>query len=375
MGRASRQTVSNALVTLVTIGIVLVAAEVAVRWFVPMEKATLIHDPVLGLRGRPNVETIWTREMGDRPRVVRTNDEGFHDVPRDKRKAVGTHRIVFIGDSFLEAYQLPVEQNFCQLLERNLASQFRWTVECINTGVHTYGLGSYYLFSQHRLRDWSPDAVVVVLFLGNDLYDNFSGTASAALPSFSVSQGQLVQHAAPAAGPWVWARDHLLARSALSRLTWLSVIKSNDLASAAARKTGLIGSPQQTTSDIQLNQAIEVAKLLMTAIRHAVPEESPLLFYVIPDPVRVSRLADRATESWPLAERRAERIEAAMVEFLSREGFDFVYPVDEFVSGTARGEELFLNGAGHLSASGHALSARMLLPRIIETNRRRTGVP
>ena len=340
-----------------------------------MEKATLVHDPVLGLRGRANLETVWTREMGDRPRVVHTNAAGFHDVAREKRKAPGTHRIVFIGDSFLEAYQLPIEQNFCQLLERDLESRFQEKVECINTGVHTYGLGSYYLFVQHRLRDWNPDAVVVVVFLGNDLYDNFSGTASAALPSFSAREGRLVQHAAPAIGPWTWVRDHLLAPSALARFTWLSIIKANDRASAAARKAALIGSSQHTTSDMQLDQAIEVAKLLVMAIRDSMPEGTPLLFYVIPDPVRVNRLAERAVEPLPLAEGRAERIEAAMVAFLSREGFDFVYPVGEFVSGAARDEELFLNGTGHLGAAGHALSARMLSPSLIEPEQLHHGDP
>ena len=61
----------------------------------------------------------------------------------------------------------------------------------MNWGVHGYGLGSHFLAVRERAAGWNPDCVVLVLFLGNDLQDNFAPLASASVPRFEMADGEL----------------------------------------------------------------------------------------------------------------------------------------------------------------------------------------
>ena len=74
----------------------------------------------------------------------------------------------------------------------NRARSEGYAVEAVNQGVHGYGLGAYALQVDERLSAWHPDMVVLCLFLGNDLHDNFTAVASPAVPRFHMSGGEVV---------------------------------------------------------------------------------------------------------------------------------------------------------------------------------------
>jgi hypothetical protein len=362
----------NVLLLAITVAMSLAASELGVRALVPMEQVSLVHDPILGLRGRPNLTTIWTREVDGDPIIVRTNQFGFHDLAREETKSANTFRAMFIGDSFLEAYQVPIEKNFCRMLETTLSPDSAEELEFVNAGVHTYGLGSYYLFVKERLPDWNPDAVVVVVFLGNDVLDNYAATASSAVPSFTAVGDILTLHPSPQAGGRVWLRDHVLAKSALVRFVWLRIVQSNQRLADAARHAGLVGSSTNAASSDDIGGAIEVAKLLLLALRNALPESMPLVLYLIPDPVRVNQLARQPNPLLPLAEERARRIESELTPFLEVQGFEYVYPLESFVEAVRLGSEVYVGGSGHLTVLGHELSAFLLQPHLQEMIERGT---
>src|SRR5262249_28943214 len=164
---------------------------------IPVTKATLESDPLLGLKGRPEVDTIWSREI-THPIPLHLNRYGFHDYERSIHKEPGTFRIVTLGDSYVEAYQVPLQQNFSQILERQLnyerliaGNGTALRVEVYNQGIHGYGLGAYYLYVEHRLGAWSPDALVLCFFLGNDFVDNYYPFATHVVPRFGLTDGRL----------------------------------------------------------------------------------------------------------------------------------------------------------------------------------------
>ena len=224
----------------------LVLAEFILARVLYLEEVTLEHDSLLGFRGRPGLETPWRREMAGHERTVRTNRHGFHDHERDVTKPPHTRRIVFLGDSFVEAYQVEVDENFTQRLARSLSQRGRalgFEAEAVNQGVHGYGLGVHYLNARQRLAEWRPDAVVLALFLGNDLQDNFAPVASASVPRFRLVQGRLEHTPVPPYGLTTWLRDRVLARSTLMRLFWLHVVKANRGTMQLAREAGLISTP------------------------------------------------------------------------------------------------------------------------------------
>ena len=142
---------------LVTLGL----AELLLPALLDLEKVTLAYDPLLGFRGRARLTTVWRREMAGGQRIVRTNSEGFHDRQRQRERTPGSRRLVFLGDSFLEAYQVEIEENFSQLVAANLTRRHQryssgdLRMECLNQGVHGYGLGVHYLYVRERLMAFS----------------------------------------------------------------------------------------------------------------------------------------------------------------------------------------------------------------------------
>ena len=83
--------------------------------------------------------------------------------------------MLVLGDSYAEALQVPMEQTFWAVLERELNACHAFgqhTVEVINLGVSGYGTAQELL----ALRTWGwayqPDIVLMAFLTGNDISDN-----------------------------------------------------------------------------------------------------------------------------------------------------------------------------------------------------------
>ena len=110
---------------------------------------------------------------------VTTNSFGFRDRPRAIEKPPDTTRIAVLGDSFIEAIQVPLEQTVTSQLEARLKSRFPdAAIEVMNFGVSNYGVGQYLLLYQSYVRTFKPDFVVVFAS-----YLNFSRTMQRELSS------------------------------------------------------------------------------------------------------------------------------------------------------------------------------------------------
>ena len=97
----------------------LVAFEVVVRVFFPMSDFLWDWDPVIGMKLKPG-----RRGRSILPGVydvaVEVNSAGFRDREHAIAKPPGTKRVVLLGDSFLEAVQVPFEDSVAAALERLL---------------------------------------------------------------------------------------------------------------------------------------------------------------------------------------------------------------------------------------------------------------
>ena len=108
--RRGRGLAARGAAAVLAVAVVLILAEILLPRLLTLEHATLQYDPLLGFRGRPHLDIPWTREMGGALRRVKTNRLGFHDHERDTTPAAGRRRILFLGDSFLEAYQAGIDE-------------------------------------------------------------------------------------------------------------------------------------------------------------------------------------------------------------------------------------------------------------------------
>ena len=359
----------NLLIAIVAVGITLLAAEGVLRWTWSTEKVTLVHDPLLGFRGRSSAQTIWHREMFGHPRMVTLNEAGFHDHPRDGQPTPGTKRLVFLGDSFLEAYQVEVDSSFAQRLARRLSDESQegntqvGNIEAVNLGVHGYGLGVYALQASQRLAAWHADGVVLCLFLGNDLHDNFAPIASPAVPRFAIIEGSLVESPVPARGLRVWLRDEVLARSSLGRWIWLRVIKSSGSAMAIARAAGMVSTPDLARHAAgQHRHMLEVgARLLERLIDDLQKQSLHLHVLVIPDPFLVHDLAQQQRGIGTVATNDERFATEAMVEHvLKRKGVTSTWLRERFVEANLDGSGVYRHGFGHFTDAAHPLVAKWL---------------
>src|SRR6266513_2225439 len=74
-------------------------------------------DSELGFSLRPNAEGWWTREATV---YIKINSQGFRDREHTIAKPPGTFRIAILGDSYAEAFQVPLEKTFWSVIEERL---------------------------------------------------------------------------------------------------------------------------------------------------------------------------------------------------------------------------------------------------------------
>jgi len=156
-------------------------------------------DPYTGWSNRPGASGTWSWE-GVAP--VSINSRGLRDVERSIEKPPGTLRIAVLGDSFVAAFQVPQDSDFCSVIERTMRACGGLDgrkPEVLNFGVNAYGTGQELLTLEHRVWQCSPD-VVVLAYFPNDVFDDSevlqkkspSGLGDPR-PFFHYSSGQLVE--------------------------------------------------------------------------------------------------------------------------------------------------------------------------------------
>lgn len=138
-------------------------------WFDSLQLFEAVHrtDPVLGFRGRPSMEVVNTRRIVEErgaPRVLvsinRTDGQGFRNPP-----GVRPHGIVFLGDSYTHAVDIPEEQTFVRLVG------WRTGLPTVNLGWIGYGPQQELIVLKQFGLPYAPRWVVWQLFEGNDLVD------------------------------------------------------------------------------------------------------------------------------------------------------------------------------------------------------------
>ena len=151
----------------------LLVIEVALRWRFPIEKSTLstIFDPRVGLILKPGSE-MQNTNYSDFSLRQRANSLGFLDREPRGAKEPGTFRILALGDSFVEAQQVPIADKFHVLLEGMLAKRYpKRRFETAALGRSGVGTAAELAYYETYGRAFRPD-VVVVVFVHNDFADN-----------------------------------------------------------------------------------------------------------------------------------------------------------------------------------------------------------
>lgn len=157
-------------------------------------------DFVTGWKLRPGAKG-W--QTGEGEAFIEINSDGMRDKPTARAKPQGTLRVALIGDSFVESMQLPQEKIFPSLMEPKLAQCAGRPAEVLNFGVTGYGTAQELLTYRHRTRAFDPDVVVLVVFAGNDLFNNvreLNPTNADAAPYYRLGRDGALEFVEPFAG-------------------------------------------------------------------------------------------------------------------------------------------------------------------------------
>jgi hypothetical protein len=120
-------------------------------------------------RIRPN-STFWHTSVDGQWQFV-TNSRGFRNYAEfDYEKPADTLRVLSLGDSHTQGYEVRQEHTFSAVIKRYLAKQGIRS-EVINAGVSGFGTAEQLILLENEGLKYKPD-VVVLAFYRNDLEDN-----------------------------------------------------------------------------------------------------------------------------------------------------------------------------------------------------------
>lgn len=103
---------------------------------------------------------------------IRINSLGMRDREHKVEKQEGVFRILLLGDSFMEAYQVRFEDSFPNLLEGFLSKRMAFPVEVINASVSGWGTDHQLTYLLRYGTELRPDLILVAMTLHNDVSDN-----------------------------------------------------------------------------------------------------------------------------------------------------------------------------------------------------------
>jgi len=327
-------------------------------------------DRTIGFRLRPNARYRWTEEGFSEGRI---NPDGWRDATHAATKRPGTTRILFCGDSYTEALQVPLDSTFHRRLERQLdprAGAGRH-VEVIALGRSGMGTTEELLTYEKWGRRYQPD-VVAVLFVLNDFTDNTKGLDPHPdiRPYFVFSGDTLALDTSFVNSSAFRARVRLDPLKARSRLVALATKSWNDWRARRAFARSVAANPAPSTP-FEFDSRVPpdsvpafriTAAVLARFAREVHMDGRRFVLFVAGDARQedARQVADAARDP-AFDPDRPERFLAGVG---AREGFDVVPLAPAFRAASAAGSGPFwyrLNVAyGHWNSVGHALAAAVM---------------
>lgn len=109
---------------------------------------------------KPNSEFIINRKC--LKNTVRTNRLGFYSRETTTVKPSGVFRIAVMGNSFVEAIHMPLDQTFFSILERRLNQlpDKKYQYEIMSFGMSSHATALNRIFAEKYAKRFSPDLII-----------------------------------------------------------------------------------------------------------------------------------------------------------------------------------------------------------------------
>lgn len=163
------------LISCISLIVLALILEIALKLFVPVTDWPVGEfDPGVGLHRKPDQTGTWVLGVtGEVQGHYRFNNAGWnsiHDYSKDKPD--DTLRIAVIGNSFVEALQVDVEESYPVLLERALQANLPCAtynqIEVYNFGFSGAPLSQYLNIMRYAAQEYHPDVYIITIYPVND---------------------------------------------------------------------------------------------------------------------------------------------------------------------------------------------------------------
>jgi hypothetical protein len=344
-------------------------------------QSTLVYrpDPNYGWGHTPGNSFEWQTE--GQTQHITINSSGLRDYDYPYIKPAHTHRTLVLGDSFAEGFQVPLAERFSNLIADELNAgrpDSTLTYEVINAGVSGYGTDNALLFFRHEGYKYQPDLVILALYVGNDVRNNWYpleniDTGGFRKPYFEWVDGQLeaqqypfLQHTALSTQLKIFLNKHLVMYSFLRQVR--DQIRHSGVEGTQSGSGGIPLDYQLYEADPGRDwvQAFEVTDALLGNLQAEVNAHgAQLLVVLIPSRVQVHD-AQWQTEIQAQPELQEyqwdlNKPNKMLGESLSGHGIDYLDLLPLLRAAAESGNtDLYIIGDGHWNATGHREAARLI---------------
>ncbi len=365
----------------------LLALEGAARAFHWWPDPFLQPDERFGLAHIPNASGWWVNieAPGEFQTPVRINSKGLRDREYPYEKPPGTFRILLLGDNFAEAFQVPLEDSFQEVVEVRLNGELPLPVEVINAGTWLYSTDLELLFYRLEGRNYRPDLVLLAFHAGTDVLESHREMEIRYMgreykPFFVLKDGELelvnfpypVPQEPPPQGIVGRVKGFLAAHSRLYPVAGRFIRRhlrrgGGSAAGGAAATSGAEAIPMDlylyaVDPPPEWAEAWEVSKALIRQLRREVEADGGRLAVVlIPDRRQVEAgYLDWAMRTYPAMAAYTwdmEHPNRVLRTFLEAEGIPYLDLLEVFRQRTQeQGAELYYPRDGHWNVAGHRLA-------------------
>ncbi len=181
MKQRAKSLAKGLLISFISLIVLAVILEIVLRTFVPVTDWPVGEfDPGVGLHRKPNQTGTWvlgaTGEVQGHYRFNNVGWNSIHDYSNSKPDS--TLRIAVIGDSFIEALQVDVDESYPILLERALQANLPCAaynqIEVYNFGFSGAPLSQYLNIMRYVAKEYRPDVYIINIYPVNDLDESLA---------------------------------------------------------------------------------------------------------------------------------------------------------------------------------------------------------
>ncbi len=341
-------------------------------------------NPDLGFGLKPGA-AMWQRDEGEA--FLQVNSQGFLDREHTLPKPLGTLRIAFLGNSYVEADQVAQEKKFLSLLEQVLSAcpgAHGKHIETLNFGIDAYSTAQDFILLRQKVLAYQPDVVVLVFFPGNDVQSNtVAWSHTLDRPYFSLLNGKLIENDEFRQTPFFQWQTSFPLR------VFHTLIDHSRVAQVIYQRLKMMKAGEQTTSGDENNLQDGAYSLPKSADWSEAWDVTDALIVAMASDTKQNQasflvaIGDRSEEVDP---DPSHRIAGKITDFSSpvvrlqalgeSHGFD-VLSLAPLLASYAASKNVYLHGfsdthVGHWNSDGHLAVATSMAPQLCSILSQRT---